>query len=233
MINVLLLHAGHSLQCFSCQSPDGQLYSPDQCEQIQVIDTCIDGNYTCGNYRAKTTESNVTTEVQHKGCFLEDDCSVFSQQCNEIVTNGGVCEFSCCQQDFCNEGKLKCYHCDGPFPNASLGLNSSSALNQSYTAAQCISEQREVSCRNRTCSRFYRRFVNEDDVEVEVELRSCFSSAECTKVNEFCRDIESEENSTAICKVLCCDTHLCNTASRGEISSLFIALEVMFAVFHL
>ena len=173
--------------------------------------------------------------MQVKEC--KDDCSAsLREQCNEIVALGGECEYSCCQQHLCNEdfnpdSVLMCYHCDGPFGNGSLGLNSSSAPNHSYTTSQCINEQRQVPCPNGRCSRFFRRFEN----KVVVEIRSCRSHSKCNKVSEFCakENSDSAANTTKICQTICCDTDLCNSVPRVSFNLSLIVLTITFALLQI
>lgn len=233
----LLLTTGNALHCYRCQNPQGQVYSPEQCIQSQVIETCGDGNYTCFNISTKTTENNETNEGLVKGCLSEDNCLALNERCNAIIANGGECNYSCCQHDLCNDEfkpePLKCYHCDGPFVNRSLGLNDSSALNQSYTTSQCARDQREVLCASGSCARFFRRFKNYENLDVEIELRSCLSFSQCAEVSKFCAKVIENVNNTEICQFRCCDYDFCNSASRdGFASSLFITFAIIFTVSH-
>lgn len=159
--------------------------------------------------------------------------------CDGIIANGAEkCEFSCCQQDLCNDEinpdtVLKCYQCDGPFENGGLGLNSSSTLNQSYTRSQCVLDQHKVYCPNGKCGRFVRRFENQENVTVEVELRKCLSDSKCTEVKEFCKEKYENYNNTEICQYYCCDTKLCNNTPRVKLIPFYNVLVIMLILFHL
>lgn len=223
---------GSPLQCIRCQDPNG-------CKEIKEIETCSEGNYTCANLTRRTTENNITSEWQQKGCLLKEECMTLKEKCDEILANGTEeCEFSCCQKDFCNDDLnpdtvLGCFQCDGPFADGGLGLNSSSALNQSYTTSQCKLDEKKVFCPNGKCGRFYRRFENQENVTVEVYLRKCLSDSKCTEVNEFCREKYQNDTNTEICRFYCCDSNYCNNTSRGKFISFYNALVIMLILFHL
>ena len=224
------LLSGNSLQCYNCQTQDGQLYSSDQCFQYQVIENCADGNFTCANYRRnKTTENNETIELQEKGCLLKENCSSLQARCDETTKNGSECVALCCDDDLCNHDfdevpVLECYHCDGPFPNGSLGLSNFSSLNQSYGFNECKRDVKIVPCPYGKCSEFFRRFKNENNIDIEVEIRSCLSSSKCIETEQFCRQDRMESNDT-VCAARCCDSgSLCNAAPRRDLMSFFIAL---------
>ena len=224
------LLSGNSLQCYSCQTQDGQLYTSDQCIQHQVIENCTDGKFTCANYRrTKTTENNETIELQEKGCLLKEQCSSLQARCEETTKNGSECESLCCDGHLCNDDfdedpVLECHHCDGPFPNGSLGLSNFSSLNQSYGLNECKRDLRKVPCPYGKCSVFFRRFKNEHNIDIVMEIRSCLSSSKCNETAQFCRKEYMERNDT-ICNVRCCDfSSLCNAAPRRDLMSFFIAL---------
>ena len=220
--------SGNSLECYSCQTQEDQLYTSDQCIKYQVRENCTDGNFTCANYRNKTTENNETIEVQEKGCLLKEQCRNLEERCNEATKNGSECESLCCDDYLCNddfdhEPVPECYHCDGPFPNGSLDLSSFSSLNQSYGFYECERDKRKVPCPYGKCSKFGRRFKNENNTDIVVEIRSCLSFSKCYETAQFCRQDNMESNNT-ICRILCCDRSLCNTASHRDLISVFIAL---------
>ena len=224
------LLSGNSLQCYNCQTQDGQLYTSDECIQYQVIENCTDGNFTCVNYRRnKTTENNETIELQEKGCLLKEKCSSLQARCDETTKNGGECESLCCDDYLCNDDfdedpVPECYHCDGPFPNGSLGLSSFSFLNQSYGSDECNRDLTTVPCPYGKCSKFSRRFKNENNIDIVVQIRSCLSSSKCNETAHFCRKEYKERNDT-ICDVRCCDYRsFCNAAPRRDLMPFFIAL---------
>ena len=229
-----LFTLGSPLQCLRCQNPNEGLNLTDRCDEIQEIETCSDGKYTCANLTTRTIENNVTSERQRKGCLSKDECLALKETCDGILKKGRECEFSCCQEDWCNsdlnpDTALKC--CDGPYANGGLGLNSSSTLNQSYMTSDCSNDQREVPCLNGTCLRFFRRFENQENVSVSVELRTCLSNSNCSEIMEFCKE-RYQQNGTEICQYRCCKNDLCNNTSRFKLTSFYNALVIMLILFH-
>ena len=164
---------------------------------------------------------------------MKENCSSLQARCDETTKNGSECVALCCDDDLCNHDfdevpVLECYHCDGPFPNGSLGLNLSSftSLNQSYGSYECKRDLKIVPCPYGKCSEFFRRFKNENNNEIvaEIYIRSCLSSSKCNEAEQFCRKDYKERNDT-ICNVRCCDSRsLCNAAPRRDFMSFFIAL---------
>lgn len=225
------LLSGNSLQCYSCQTQDGQLYTSEQCIHNQVIQSCTDGNFTCANYRrTKTTENNETIELQEKGCLLKENCSTLQARCDETTKNGGECESLCCDDYLCNDDFIEdpvpeCHHCDGPFPSGSLELSSFSSLNTSYGYDECNRNLTTVPCPYGKCSKFSRRFKNENNMEyIVVEIRSCLSTSKCNETMQFCRQDRMKSNDT-FCDAQCCDSgSLCNAAPGRDLMSFFIAL---------
>ena len=83
---------------------------------------------------------------------------------------------------------------------------------------------KKVPCPYGKCSVFFRRFKNENNVDIVVEIRSCLSTSKCNEAAQFCRQDYMERNDT-ICAAQCCDSRsLCNAASRRDLLSFFIAL---------
>ena len=104
-------------------------------------------------------------------------------------------------------------------------------MNDSYGSDECDRDLTTVPCPYGKCSKFSRRFKNENNIEyIEVEIRSCLSTSKCNETVQFCRQDRMESNDT-VCAAVCFDPtrSLCNAAPRRDFLSFFIALIVFVA----
>lgn len=161
---------------------------------------------------------------------MKENCSTLQARCEETTKNGGECESLCCDDYLCNDDFIEdpvpeCYHCDGPFPSGSLELSSFSSLNTSYGYDECNRNLTTVPCPYGKCSKFYRRFKNENNMEyIVVEIRSCLSTSKCNETVQFCSQDRMKSNDT-VCAARCDPARsLRNAAPRRDLMSFFIAL---------
>ena len=154
-----------------------------------------------------------------KACVTADDCQLKG---NEICTESeGKCEYTCCQQDLCNDGNpgdgrldaLRCFHCEDPHSSTDLVFNHSTPVNQSFTRAQCEANQTKMYCSyGDKCAKVQRAFKQGDE-QLYVERRSCISNAECRSLRMLCNGTRSIGNATSQCWYRCCDRDFCNSGS--------------------
>ena len=240
LIIVYILDAGHSLQCYSCVNPTGQLYSQTQCNTSQVNFTCVAPDDTCLDIQSRFwnyTGDEVESELQLKACGRKEDCKQMGNGICDIT--GGKCEYTCCQLDLCNNDSfsrsldaLKCYHCEGPRGSNSHIFNHSTPLNMSYTARDCYEEKTEFYCpREYKCARISRIFKPDKNNTFKVERRSCISNAEINALQKVCDRTEHKVgNGTSICWLLACDRDLCNLAPGANLAPFVIAFTTMFGM---
>ena len=215
LIIVYILHAGYSLQCYSCVNSTGQLCSPTQCNSTQVSLTCAAPNDTCLDVRARFsnyTGKEAETELQLKACGTMED---YKRLGNEICTKTeGKCRYTCCQDDLCNNDSpaerleaLKCYHCEGPI--------------------QCEHGRKETYCpSNNMCG-----IVHNRTAQLHVERRSCVTREEYDALKKVCNGTgDIDANGTSWCQFHACYSDLCNLAPCVHLAPFFIALFTMFGM---
>lgn len=237
---VCILDSGHSLQCYSCVNPTGQLYSQTQCNISQVNFTCVAPDDTCLDIQSRFwnyTGDEVETKLQLKACGTKEYCKRMG---NEACANtGGKCKYTCCQDDLCNNGSfsssldaLKCYHCEGAGGSNSHIFNHSTPLNMSYTGRQCYNEITEFYCpREYKCAIIRRVFKPDKNNTFELERRSCISNAEIDALQKVCDRTEHKAgNGTSLCFWRVCDIDLCNLAPCANLAPFVIAFTTMFGM---
>lgn len=237
LITVYILDAGHSLQCYSCANPTGQLYSQTQCNTSQVNFTCVAPDDTCLDIQSRFwnyTGDEVESKLQLKACGTKEDCKRMG---NETCTKTeGKCEYTCCHHDLCNNGSfsrrldaLKCYHCEGPGGSTSHIFNHSTPLNMSN---DCDEEKKEFYCpREYKCARISRLFKPDKNNRFKVDRRSCISNAEINALQKVCDRTEHKVgNGTSICWLWACDIDFCNLAPGANLAPFVIAFTTMFGM---
>ena len=95
-----------SLKCYHCKGPDdGRPYPMETCEKEETEMTCTTLNnmeMACGRYHHEINSSASVHEVEGRACVPKQDCHWIGMSCRAIILAGGDCEYSCCDEDFCN-----------------------------------------------------------------------------------------------------------------------------------
>ena len=113
--------AGCSLNCYNCYSKR----SWDDCTANQIEKTCSSSHVRCGiaeghlYAEVKKYNLSVALHVYFKGCTTSAKCKDVvdgnDENCRSeiVVTNDSLivstCDFSCCDEDLCNESRVKMF----------------------------------------------------------------------------------------------------------------------------
>lgn len=77
----------------------------ETCEKEETEMTCTTLNnmeMACGRYHHQINSSASVHEVEGRACVPKQDCHWIGMSCRAIILAGGDCEYSCCDEDFCN-----------------------------------------------------------------------------------------------------------------------------------
>lgn len=98
-----VLFTACSIQCYQCvpkATPSCSVsQTPDQCAANQTRTTCPEGL----DYCVRSRFTNASIDIEKRSCASSKTCGSLDFSCKKHNAQDGVkCDWSCCQEDFCN-----------------------------------------------------------------------------------------------------------------------------------